>query len=282
MTWLRDQWRADLFWLGLSFYTPAPGRPPAPSYPHHQKDVPLMLTLTEDCRDLFAGPGGWDVGLRLLGVHTVQGFEWDKAACDTATAAGFRRVQADLSKLDPRKFDSTGLIASPPCTKFSAAGSGVGTRVMDYLSEGIRAILAGGDALAIIEAVRAAILPTCLEEREAANAMRRKPWPADKVAAKAAEDAFTTALVLEPARWIMGMDSLRWVALEQVPQVLPLWDVYAECLRELGWSVWTGVLNAADYGVPQTRRRHPHRLRRPEGDAAGSDARRAADPDPVR
>lgn len=208
-----------------------------------------------DYVDLFAGPGGWDVGLRMLGIDTVRGFEWDAAACATAVAAGFRRVQADISKLDPRKFNSTGLIASPPCTKFSAAGSGVGTRVLDFLTVGIRAIFAGSDAAVTIEKVRAAILPTCLEEREAANAKRRKPWPATKVQAKAAEDAFTTALVLEPARWLMGMGAVRWVALEQVPQVLPLWKVYAECLQARGWHVWTGVLNAADYGVPQTRRR---------------------------
>lgn len=59
-------------------------------------------------------------------------------------------------------------------------------------------------------------------------------------------------LVLEVGRWI---DQLRpeWVACEQVPAVLPLWNAYADWLRELGYSVWTGTLNAADFGVPQTR-----------------------------
>lgn len=202
--------------------------------------------------DLFAGPGGWDEGLRMLGMENVLGVEWDAAACATAESAFHKRLMADISKLDPRKFDAEGLIASPSCTKFSAAGSGIGTRVMDYLMAGVRAIFGGTDARAT---VHAEILPACLADREESNAKRRKPWSAEKVAAKADEDAFTTALVLEPARWIMGMPSLRWIALEQVPQVLPLWDVYAECLREQGWSVWTGVLNAADYGVPQTRRR---------------------------
>ena len=46
-----------------------------------------------------------------------------------------------------------------------------------------------------------------------------------------------------------------WAALEEVPDVLPLWQQYAEILRGWGYSVWCGVLNAADYGVPQTRRR---------------------------
>jgi DNA (cytosine-5)-methyltransferase 1 len=46
-----------------------------------------------------------------------------------------------------------------------------------------------------------------------------------------------------------------WVAMEEVPDVLPLWRQYAAVLRTWGYSVWTGILNAADYGVPQTRRR---------------------------
>jgi DNA (cytosine-5)-methyltransferase 1 len=43
--------------------------------------------------------------------------------------------------------------------------------------------------------------------------------------------------------------------MEQVPAVLPLWQVYAAELRRMGYSAWTGKLNAADYGVPQTRER---------------------------
>lgn len=202
--------------------------------------------------DLFAGPGGWDCGMRDVGVTDVLGIEWEPTACATAEAAGHRRLQADIAALNPGDYHPVGKVSSPPCTKFSAAGSGVGTRVMDHLATGIRALFAGVDARATIQS---AILPTMLAERERANAKRSKPWPAEKVQAKAREDAITTTLVLEPARWIVGMPSLRWIAMEQVPQVLPLWDVYAECLRARGWHVWTGVLNSADYGVPQTRRR---------------------------
>lgn len=46
-----------------------------------------------------------------------------------------------------------------------------------------------------------------------------------------------------------------WVAMEQVPGVLPLWSALAHVLERHGFSTWTGVLCAADYGVPQTRRR---------------------------
>jgi DNA (cytosine-5)-methyltransferase 1 len=56
----------------------------------------------------------------------------------------------------------------------------------------------------------------------------------------------------EPARFIAACDP-EWVALEQVPSVLPLWKVYASELRKRGYSVWCGKINSADYGVPQTR-----------------------------
>lgn len=59
-------------------------------------------------------------------------------------------------------------------------------------------------------------------------------------------------LVLEVGRWIEALHP-EWIACEQVPAVLPLWNAYADWLRELGYSVWTGTLNAADFGVPQTR-----------------------------
>jgi DNA (cytosine-5)-methyltransferase 1 len=43
--------------------------------------------------------------------------------------------------------------------------------------------------------------------------------------------------------------------MEEVPDVLPLFKQYAQYLRAWGYSVWVGILNTADYGVPQTRRR---------------------------
>lgn len=47
----------------------------------------------------------------------------------------------------------------------------------------------------------------------------------------------------------------RWVACEQVPPALPIWREHASLYRALGYSTWCGVLNAADFGVPQTRQR---------------------------
>lgn len=61
-------------------------------------------------------------------------------------------------------------------------------------------------------------------------------------------------LVHEPMRWVRIIRP-RWVALEQVPEVLGYWRWISRELREFGYSTWTGVLNAADYGVPQVRNR---------------------------
>jgi DNA (cytosine-5)-methyltransferase 1 len=61
-------------------------------------------------------------------------------------------------------------------------------------------------------------------------------------------------VVVEPLRWALTA-APRWMVWEQVPPVRPVWDACALILRDAGYSTWTGELNAADYGVPQTRRR---------------------------
>ena len=81
--------------------------------------------------DLFAGPGGWDEGLAMLGRRDVLGIEWDEVACLTAEAAGHRRLAADVAALDPADFaliaeSIEGVIASPPCQAWSLAGKQLG------------------------------------------------------------------------------------------------------------------------------------------------------------
>lgn len=154
--------------------------------------------------DLFAGPGGWDEGLRLLGRTDVVGVEWDEAACETARAAGHRRVCADVTTLDPKQIIHEiptsrgwihGLIASPPCQSFSPAGN------------------RGG-----VEDPRGSLLT-------------------------------------EPLRWVRALVPT-WVAIENVPDAKgPMIQYLAEPLRAMGYEVNVMVLNAADYGVPQTRER---------------------------
>jgi DNA (cytosine-5)-methyltransferase 1 len=99
--------------------------------------------------------------------------------------------------------------------------------------------------------------------REMARALRAAWWTDAKVkldarltraerSARIWKAVRSAALVIEPARYIHACRP-EWIALEQVPAVLPLWQAYATELRKLGYSVWVGKLNAADFGVPQTR-----------------------------
>lgn len=85
-----------------------------------------------------------------------------------------------------------------------------------------------------------------------------------------------TALVLEPLRWLLkaietdGRDPYKVIVLEQVPTVLPLWEVYAQVLRG-GEGRLQGVkyeaecwsLKTEQFGVPQTRTRAVLVARRP-------------------
>lgn len=116
---------------------------------------------------------------------------------------------------------------------------------MTLLATLIRDLFAGRDTRAACREAMAAELG-------------RSEWGAeltpDKRAARTAAAVASAALVAEPARFIRECRP-EWVALEQVPAVLPLWKVYGEELGKMGYSTWAGKLNSADYGVPQTRER---------------------------
>lgn len=169
--------------------------------------------------DLFAGAGGWDVAARMLAFNPL-GIEIDEAACATRDAAGHRTLRGDVAALDPKDFAPCEvLIASPPCPSFSSAGKREGIDDLPLVYNAAAAIAAGEE-------------PPEVEEYADAR----------------------SALVIEPLRWALALepDFLAW---EQVPPVLPFWERCAEILRKRGWHVWTGILEAERYGVPQTRER---------------------------
>jgi len=144
--------------------------------------------------DLFAGPGGWSEGLRMLGLEDV-GVELEPDACRTRAAAGHLTVRADVAQYPPEAFRGAwGLIASPPCPDWSVAGKGAKR---------------GG----------------------------KSGWLVDLV-----------------PEWVRVVRPV-WVVCEQVPPALEVWRHHVDLYRGLGYSAWCGVLNCADYGVPQTRRR---------------------------
>ena len=172
--------------------------------------------------DLFAGPGGWDEGIRALDIEAV-GVELDAAACETREAAGLLTVQADVATLDPREFEGVELlIGSPPCQAFNMAGKGDG-------HDDVPAILACAGDLAVGVDTRAAVRAACADPR--------------------------SLLVVEPLRFALALRP-RFVVLEQVPPVLPLWKAFAGVLEYRGgYRTWVGILSAERYGVPQVRQR---------------------------
>jgi DNA (cytosine-5)-methyltransferase 1 len=175
--------------------------------------------------DLFAGPGGWDEGVRPLGIAPL-GIERDPAACATARAAGHWRLQADVTTLQPAAFGPVrGLIASPPCQGFSMAGKGRGRDDSAHLLKALDSLTGAWGQL---EEAMAELHTSMTDDR--------------------------SLLALEPLRWALELEP-QWLAWEQVPTVAPLWEACAAVLRRRGYSVATGVLSAEQYGVPQTRQR---------------------------
>lgn len=175
--------------------------------------------------DLFAGTG-WGVACQRLGI-LEHGVEIMPEAVASRDAAGMHTAYHDVwdGLADPAIIpDHDLLIASPPCQTFSVAGKGAGREALD-------------DVLALISSESWARRGTALRD-----------------AASAAGLDDRTALVLSPLAYVAHSRPMH-VVLEQVPTVLPVWEAVAKELRALGYSVVTGVLNAEQYGVPQTRRR---------------------------
>ncbi len=179
--------------------------------------------------DLFAGTG-WGVACQRLGIEEY-GVEIMPEARAVRAANGMKTWYADVwqgLEADVQRFDAAAffdlyslLIASPPCQTFSVAGGGAGRRAL-------------GEVLKLIDD-RAYLDPAALREFGETHDPR-------------------TALVLTPLAYI-ARDVPLHVVLEQVPPVLPVWERYAEEMRAWGYSVWTGILSAEQYGVPQTRKR---------------------------
>lgn len=177
--------------------------------------------------DLFAGTG-WGVACQWLGIKEA-GVEIMDEAVATRTANGMETIYRDvwdgleLTEEQHRKaHGSYGLlIASPPCQTFSLAGKGSGRAALNEVLEAIE-----------LHAYKDAVMLKAFGEKHDPR----------------------TALVLTPLAYVWR-DMPRLVALEQVPTVLPVWEACSEVMREWGYEVKVEILNAEQYGVPQTRKR---------------------------
>ncbi|MFB3241451.1 DNA cytosine methyltransferase, partial [Aeromonas salmonicida] len=177
--------------------------------------------------DLFAGTG-WGVACQRLGIKEA-GVEIMPEAVATREANGMETIYRDvwdgLNLTEEQHREAYGsyglLIASPPCQTFSMAGNGKGREALNEVIEAIE-LHAYKDAAAL-------------------HAFGEKHDP-------------RTALVLTPLAYAWR-DMPRLVAFEQVPTVLPVWEACADLMREWGYEVKVEILNAEQYGVPQTRKR---------------------------
>ena len=163
----------------------------------------------------YAGPGGACEGLRTLGLEPV-GIEWDPAACATRAAAGHLTIRADLATYRP--YHRPG----------SVAGYWASPPCQTFSTAG------KGDGRDQLDDLAAVIHAERWADADLFDDKTRHVI-----------DAARTAVELTP----------EWVAMEQVPAVLPLWRALAHVLERHGYSTWCGVLCAADFAVPQTRRR---------------------------
>jgi DNA (cytosine-5)-methyltransferase 1 len=173
--------------------------------------------MTYRMLDLFAGPGGWDEGALGLGV-TAYGVEIDADACATAREAGHKRKHADVLDVPPgmaTAWERDIFVASPPCVAFSRLNKGHSRKHVDELCD----------------------------------AVRRRDW---QWAKGELDSLVLLPLIMGP--WIEEcMPSA--IAFEQVPSVLPVWQAYADVLKEMGYSAVAGYVDAANYGTPQHRKR---------------------------
>ena len=172
--------------------------------------------------DLCAGPGGWSHAARALGLDEI-GIELDPAACATRRAAGHATIRADIAALPVAHLAGklSGVIGSPPCQGMSIGGLRAGWADFDTVLRLLADLASGRDT-------RAQLAPVVADPR--------------------------SLLIAEPLRYALAARP-EWVACEQVPAVLPLWEATARHLRAAGYDTWAGLLNAADYGVAQTRKR---------------------------
>ncbi len=165
----------------------------------------------------YAGPGGTCEGLRMVGLaERAFGIEWDAAACATRAAAGHLTIRADLSTYRPHHAPG------------SLAGYWASPPCQTFSAAG------KGDGRAQLDRLGETILSERWDDADLFD-------PRTRHVIDAARNAATLGAT--------------WIGMEQVPAVLPLWRALRHVLERHGYSTWCGVLCAADYGVPQTRRR---------------------------
>lgn len=236
-------------------------------YPPRRGDPPRIVNL-------FAGPGGWEVGLQILAdggtPFDTVGVELDENAAATARAAGFRRIVADVRHLDPthpalRYVE--GLIVSAPCITWSPAGLRQGHAhenlelLLDMLPLALEATFGHWHGDGDCDEADSCLI--CTDPVWDGNC----GWTGPLITRNDAREPISRmtdpgiGLVAESALWALSLsacyDHLQWLAMEQssaLPSIVP--DAIGEVLEMADWcdsAQWK--LDAADVGLASHRRR---------------------------
>lgn len=87
--------------------------------------------------DLYAGVGGWSLGLAAAGVEVVSSYEWwAEANLTNSRNNRHATVEADIRSLDPASVPKVDMVVgSPPCTQFSLANRGGKGNIVEGLKD---------------------------------------------------------------------------------------------------------------------------------------------------
>jgi len=171
--------------------------------------------------ELFAGAGGLAIGTARAGFGHVAAIERDMACAETLRANGLPVMEADAAGVDYSPWAGTALVSGgPPCQPFSSAGKHLGRfDPRDMFPTLVRAVREVRPRLVLVENVKGLL--------------------------RTAFSGYLEYVLLQLSR----------------PGVAPgdkeSPDEHMKRLRQSDaeYEVARGLLNAADFGVPQTRER---------------------------
>ena len=200
-----------------------------------------MAVLPADLNslELFTGAGGLALGSHIAGFHHEALIEWDRDSCitlKTNAALGsipgiksWKVIESDVRRIDYSGFGAVDLIAGgPPCQPFSIGGkhSGPNDR-RDMIPEMIRAVVALTPRAVIIENVRGLLR-------------------------SAFRTYFGYVILQLTYPKVIRRDGETWTEHLSRLEVLHL---SGRGKDDLHYNVVFRSINAANYGIPQTRER---------------------------